>query len=102
MCFYGDMEEAIPPSAHEPRDKEVDLRIFVDSYHAGDTLTRRSRPGYIIFLDYAPIAWLSKKQSTIKTSVFGAESVAMKIGMETLRGFRYKLCMMVMPISGPS
>ena len=46
--------------------------------------------------------WLSKKQATIETSVFGAEFVAMKQGMETLRGLRYKLRMMGVPISGPS
>ena len=26
--FYGDVKEAIPPNAPEPRGKEVDLRIF--------------------------------------------------------------------------
>jgi len=37
---------------------------------------------------------MSKKQATIETSVFGAEFVAMKIGIETMRGIRYKLRMM--------
>ena len=46
--------------------------------------------------------WKSKKQPTIETSVFGAEFVAMKHGMETLRGLRYKLHMMGVPISGLS
>jgi hypothetical protein len=32
----------------------------------------------------APIVWHSKKQATIKTSVFGTEFVAMKQGMEAL------------------
>jgi hypothetical protein len=32
----------------------------------------------------------------------GAEFVAMKQGMETLRGIRYKLQMMGVPLSGPS
>ena len=36
------------------------------------------------------------------TYVFGAEFVAMKIVMETLRGIRYKLRMMGVTISGPS
>ena len=35
--------EAIPPNAPEPRGKEVDLRLFMDSDHAGEKLTRRSR-----------------------------------------------------------
>jgi hypothetical protein len=48
----------------------------------------------------APIIWLSKQQATIETSVFGAEFVAMKHGIETLRGLRYKIRMMGIPLSG--
>ena len=44
--------------------------------------------------------WKSKKQPTIETLVFGAEFVAMNHGMETLRGLRYKLRMMGVPLSG--
>ena len=40
--FYGDVKEAVPLNAPEPRFKEVDLIIFFDSDHAGDKLTRRS------------------------------------------------------------
>ena len=50
----------------------------------------------------ALIQWFSKKQSTIETSVFGAELVAMKIGMELLRGLRYKLRIIGVEISGSS
>jgi hypothetical protein len=32
------------------------------------------------------IDWVSKKQATIETSVFGAKFVAMKHGIETLQG----------------
>ena len=85
--FHGDVKDAIPPYTPELRGKEIYLRIFVDSEHAGDKLTRRSRTRYIIFLNNDPIYWLSKKQATVETSVFGAEFVAMKIGMETIRGF---------------
>ena len=70
--FYGDVKELIPPNAPDRRGKEVDLIIFVDSYHARNKLTRRSRTGYIIFLKNAPIAWFSKNQATIETSLFGA------------------------------
>jgi hypothetical protein len=42
------------------------------------------------------------KQATIETSVFGAEFVAMKHGIETLRGLRYKVRMMGIPLTGPS
>ena len=48
-AFYGDVTEAVPPNAPEPRGKEVDKRMLVDSDHAGDKSTRRSRTGYMIF-----------------------------------------------------
>ena len=100
--FYGDVKEAIPIDAPEPLGKEVDLRMFVDADHAGDKSNRRSRTGFFIFLNSAPITWLSRRQATVETSVFGAEFVAMKQGIETLRGLRYKLRMMGVPLSGPS
>jgi hypothetical protein len=50
----------------------------------------------------APIVWFSKRQPTVKASVFGAEFVAMKNGIETTRGLRYKLRMMGVAIDGPT
>lgn len=100
--FYHEAEEAKPPNAPPARGKPVDLRMCVDSDHAGDKTTRRSRTGFLIFVNMALIQWMSKKQPTIETSVFGAEFVAMKHGMETLRGLRYKLRMMGVPLTGPS
>eukprot|EP00804_Cyclotella_cryptica_P021440 CCRYP_005782-RB/>CCRYP_005782-RB protein AED:0.43 eAED:0.43 QI:0/-1/0/1/-1/0/1/0/125 len=100
--FYDDVTEVRPPNAPELRGKDVDLRMFVDSDHAGDQLTRRSRTVFMIFMNMALIDALSKKQATIETSVFGAVFVALKHGMERLCGLRYKFCMMGVSISGPS
>ena len=55
----------------------------------------------MIFIKNSLICWLSKKKTTIESSVFGAEFVAMKHGMENLRDLRYKLRMMGVPLSGP-
>ena len=43
-----------------------------------------------------------EEAAAIKTSVFGTEFVAMKIGIDSLRGLQYKLRMMGVPIWGPS
>ncbi|KAL7519518.1 hypothetical protein ACHAWF_000246 [Thalassiosira exigua] len=56
--------------------------MFVDSDHAGDKKSRRSRTGFMIFANQGLVQWLSKKQPTVETSVFGVEFVAMKNGME--------------------
>jgi hypothetical protein len=100
--FYGDVKEELPPDMPDPLGNEVDLILEVDSSHANDKSNRRSRTGFFIFLNQALIQWCSKKQPTIETSVFGAEFVAMKHGIETVRGIRYKLRMMGVKISGPT
>jgi len=97
--FYGDGTGAIPLNAMEPRGKDVDLQMFVDSDHE---LTSVSRTGFMIDMNTMVIDALSKKQATIERSMFGTEFVALKHGMEHLRGLQYKLCMMGAPISGPS
>ena len=74
--FYKGAKEAVPPNAPKPLGKE----------HAGDKVTRRSRTGFMIFMNMALINWCSKKQSTVEGAVFGAEFVAMKHGVETLGG----------------
>jgi hypothetical protein len=96
------VEEAIPPDMPPPLGKDVDLRMMVDSDHTAEKRTQCSRTGFIIFCNLAPIIWLSKQQVTIENSVFGAEFVAMKHGIKTLRGLRYKIRMMGIPLSGPT
>ena len=78
------------------------MRGFVDSDHAGDSITRRSRTGFVIMLNRAPTHWFSKKQTSVQTSSFGSEFVAMKSCCECVRGLRHKLRMMGIPGEGPS
>jgi hypothetical protein len=85
-----------------PLGKNLDVRMMCDGDHAGEKQTRRSCNGFLIFCNLALIDWVSKKQATIETSVFGAEFVAMKHGIEMLRGLCYKLCMMGIPLTCPS
>ena len=82
--MHGDVKKAKLMNAPDQRGKPVDLHLYVDLDHAGKLLTRCSCAGFFIFLNSAPIVWYSKHQSIIENSVFGAESVAMKQGMETL------------------
>ena len=98
---YDGVEEPIPDNMPEPRGKELVLRLFKDSDHAGDKMTRRSRTGYIIYGNNAPLYWLSRRQGTCETSVFGAEFVALKQGLEQVRALRYKLRMMGIPVVDP-
>jgi hypothetical protein len=100
--MYGDVKEAIPPNDPVTRVKAIDLRLFVDYGHEGEHLTRRSRTGFVIYLNMAPIVWFSKRQPTVESSVFGADFFAMKNGIKNTRGLRYKLRMMGVTIDGPT
>ena len=68
----SELVEEIPPNMPEPRGLGMTMRVYVDSDHAGDTVTRRSRTSFIIFLNSAPIYWSSKKQTSCETSSFGS------------------------------
>ena len=67
------------PDIPEPLGKEVVMRCFVDANHAGENLTRRSRSGFIILLQMAPIYYCLKRQNIVETSTFGSEFIAMKL-----------------------
>lgn len=96
--LYPDATEDIPKNAPSPKGKGVTITAFVDSDHAGDKITRRSRTGIIIFVNKAPIMWFSKRQNTVETSTYGAEMVAMRQAMDMIKSLKYKLRMFGIPI----
>ena len=100
--FGLDTKEDLPPRMPEARGQGFTIRAFVDADHAGDSITRRSRTGFIVYLNMAPVYWMSKKQTSVETSSFGSEFIAMKQCTEYLRGLRYKLRMLGIPCDGPS
>ena len=99
---YSPCKEDLPTNAPAPKGIGFTMRAFVDSDHAGDSVTRRSRTGFIVFLNSAPIFVYSKKQGSCETSSFGSEFIAMKTCCEYLRGLRYKLRMMGIPVEAPA
>ena len=100
--FYGKLKEDIPDNAPEPRGMEFVMRVFVDASHADNKVNRRSRTGFIVLLNNAPIYWFSKKQGGVETSSFGSEFIAMKAACEYVRGLRYKLRMMGITVTQPT
>ena len=99
---YPDAREEIPPDIIPEKGNPASMTMYVDADHATDHETRRSVTGYLLFINKTPIKWYSKKQNTIETSTYGAELVALRIAVETVIEFRYKLRMMGIPIMGPS
>ena len=59
----------------ELSDSEIKnvLSVYADADFANDTVGRKSRSGYVIFLNGGPIAWNSSLQSTVAQSTSEAE-----------------------------
>ena len=100
--FYRDTEEAVPGGMPPPRGESVSMHCFVDSDHAGNTVTRRSQTGLLLFVNRAPIVWYSKHQNTVKTSTFGSEFIPMKTAVEQIEALRYKPRVFGVPLEGPT
>ena len=64
---YSYCSDDIPPNAPKCRGFGLKIRACVDCDHAGDSIIRRSRTGFIVFLNSVPIYWTSKKQGSIET-----------------------------------
>jgi hypothetical protein len=78
-------KEELPANMPEPRGQGFVINAKVDADHAPDTVTRRSRTGSFVYLNCAPVYWLSKKQTSCESSSFGSEFCAMKQCCEYLR-----------------
>ena len=101
---FGHVEgkEEFPAKMPEVRGHGFIMSAKVDADHASDTVSRRSRTGFLIYLNCALVYWWSKKQTSVESSSFGSEFVAMKQCCEYIRGLRYKLRMMGIPVEGPT
>ena len=100
--FGDDLEEILPENKPKPLGLGTIMRAYVDADHAAEVVTRRSRTGFLVYLNNAPIYWSSKKQNSVETSSFGSEFMAMKHCTEYVRGLRYKLRMMGIPCELPT
>ena len=99
---YDELDEELPGNMPKSLGPGFTMRVYVDADHGGDLATRKSRTGFVIFLNKAPIYWSSKRQNSTETSTFGAEFCAMKLATEYVRGLRYKLRMMGIPVTEPA
>jgi hypothetical protein len=96
------LKEELPSKMPRPRGLGFTMRAYVDADHATDSMTRKSRSGFLVYLNSAPIQWMSRKQTSVETSSHGSEFHAMKQCTEYVRGLRYKLRMMGIPCEDPT
>ena len=96
------MAEDIPDDIPKPVTKPVSITVYVDASHGSDLVTRRSVTGILLCVNKTPVKWYSKRQNTVESSTYGSELVALRITIEMILEFRYKLRMMGIVINGPA
>ena len=85
-----------------PRGNGVTTHCSEDLDLAGNTVTRRSQTGILIFVNRDNIIWHSKRKNTSDASTYGSEIVATKNAVELIEALQYKLRMFGVPIDGPT
>jgi hypothetical protein len=86
---HQDGVEELPANMPEPRGQGFVIRAKVYADHASDSVIRRSRTGFLVWINSCLVYFLSEKQTSVETSSFGSEFVAVKQCCEYLRGLRY-------------
>ena len=51
----------LPPNRPEPRGLGFTLRAKVGAEYASDTITRRSRTGFLVYINSVLVYWFSNK-----------------------------------------
>ena len=99
---YGECHGNFSSNAPEFIVFGFNMRAFVDPDHVRDSTTRCYRSGLMVHLYTAPIYWKSNKQTSIETSSFGYELIAMDQFCECICVLCYKLQMMGITCNFPS
>lgn len=95
-------QEELPPNMPQPRGQGFVMRAFVDANQATNSVTQQSRTGSLVYLYCTPVYWMSKKQTSVKTSLFGSEFTAMKQCTKYVHGLWYKQRMMEISCTEPT
>ena len=96
--YYRGATEGMPHRMPRPRGIAVRTSAYCDSSHASNKVTRRSHSGHILFVNSAPVKWLSRRQQTVETSAFSSEFIALKQCIEDIEHMRFKLKMFGIPL----
>jgi hypothetical protein len=99
---YKYFKEELDPYFPEMTVPELQITIFCDSDHGHDLITGRSITGLIAFVGSTPVYWKSKRQTSVHTSTFGAEFMALKAAVELAITLRYHLRSMGIMVNRPT
>eukprot|EP00957_Ditylum_brightwellii_P057262 4339483-Ditylum_brightwellii.AAC.1 len=61
-----------------PQGQGFKVVARVDADHVDNSVTRRSKTRFLVYCNSVPVYWMSKKQTSVESSSFGSEFIAMK------------------------
>ena len=100
--MYPDTQDELPQNVPPPLGKSIQCSTCVDVDLAGgganNMLITNRHPR---LRKYSPLDLVIKRQNNVESSTFGAEFIAMRILVDILTSFRYKLRMFGVTIDGP-
>ena len=70
------LKEKILPKIPQPQGLGFVLQSKIDADHVADTVTRRLRNSFLIYLNSATLYWFSRKQTSVESTIFGSEFIA--------------------------
>ena len=76
--IHRELLEEMPPNIPECRAFGFNTRSFVESDHADDSITRKLRTGFLVYLNIALIYWTSNNHTSINKNTFGLYFIVMK------------------------
>ena len=95
--FGLNLDEELTTNIPQPRGVGLVMQAYVDINHAGEYITCRSCTSFLVYLYCVLVYWMSKKQTSVQTNLFGSEFIAMKQCTEYICGLQYKLRIMEIP-----
>jgi hypothetical protein len=99
---YGNVSEIIPQDIPTPLGKPIQLLHYVDANLYHDWVTGRSVTGILHIINQTPLAWFSKKQSTVETATYGSEFVAARTATEQIIDIRNTIRYLGVPVETAS
>ena len=99
---YGCPSETLPDNAPPPKGNKVLTTTYADANLLHDLVTGRSATGILHFLNQTPIDTFSKRQNQVESTTYRSEFMAACQSVEQIIDLQYTLCMLRVPIDGPS
>ena len=101
MVFRTPAEDT-PSNAPTAKGNPVCTTAYTDANLLQDLVTGRSATGVLHFFKQTPIDSFSKQQSQVESATYSSEFMAARQAVEQIMYLRYTLCMLGVPIEGPS